>query len=148
MPDSGVPAVSNEGNIIPSRLAQRFQNEQGDIASLARAAQTVLPEIGSSNTAGQQLWNQILQGGIANPALTGLLGAGIGAGTSGLDPLETAKGAAIGVSPKLAYKALSTPAGAAYLQGSLREAIPTPVEVALKKLFMGAPTGLLAGSRQ
>jgi hypothetical protein len=144
----GVAAVSNEGNIIPSRLANAFKGERGDKAQFARALQMVMPEIGSSNTAGQQLWNQILQGGIANPALTGLIGASVGAGTSGFDPTATAKGLAIGLTPKLAYKALSTPAGAAYLQGSLREAIPSPVELALKKLFIGSPTALLAGNKQ
>jgi hypothetical protein len=144
----GVAAVSNEGNVIPSRLANAFKGERGDKAQFARALQMVMPEIGSSNTAGQQLWNQILQGGIANPALTGLIGAGVGAGTSGFDPTATAKGLAIGLTPKLAYKALSTPYGSAYLQGSLREAIPSPVDALLKKLFVGAPTALLAGNKQ
>jgi hypothetical protein len=144
----GVAAVSNEGNVIPSRLANAFKGERGEKAQFARALQMVMPEIGSSNTAPQQMWNQILQGGIANPALTGLLGAGVGGISSGFDPYATAKGAAIGVTPKLAYKVLASPAGAKYLQGSLREAIPSPVDALLKKLFMGSPTALLAGNKQ
>jgi hypothetical protein len=148
MPSKGSPVVTNEGNIIPSRLANAFKGERGDMAQLARAAQTVLPEIGSSNTAGQQLWNQILQGGIANPALTGLFGAGIGGASSGFDPATMAKGAAIGLTPKLAYKALSTPAGTAYLQGGIRNAVPESVDMMLKKLFLTAPTALSAGNKQ
>lgn len=145
MPKKGLPVVSDLGDVIPSRLAAAGRREGGDFGDLARAV-TVLRDAPSSGTAQQQFWQQLLSGTVANPAAGGLAGAVIG-GASGGDLESAAKGALAGVAPKVAYRALNTPAGAAYIQGGLRNWLPQQAESALLRLLMTTPTAAVASNR-